>query len=195
MKKYIVSILALVCSVMVFGQQKAERDFNVLRGFSFGVGVPFECRDLPGAGISVNIGYDCTYPVNDHLSIGFYLTGGGGLWSEYKRFGDVDNEHLTLRLTAGLMMQIGDPADKPYLFGVAPCTGFGLYDMDMVLPLEVRFGKYITDRWYIMGEFTYHASLADETACIEPSIRVGYNFGKKIKVKKNKSASSDGLTL
>ena len=59
--------------------------------------------------------------------------------------------------------------------------GFGLYDMDMVLPVEVRFGRYITDRWYIMGELTYHFSLAGETACLEPAIRVGCNFGRKIK--------------
>ena len=49
------------------------------------------------------------------------------------------------------------------------------------LPIEVRFGKYITDKWYIMGELTYHASLANETASLEPAVRVGYNFGRKIK--------------
>ena len=79
------------------------------------------------------------------------------------------------------MMQIGDPQNKPWLVGVAPCTGFGLYDMDMVLPVEVRFGKFVTDRWYIMGELTYHVSLAGETATLEPAIRVGYNFGRKQK--------------
>jgi hypothetical protein len=77
------------------------------------------------------------------------------------------------------MMQIGDLQNKPYLLGVAPFTGFGLYDNDMVLPVEVRFGRYITDRWYIMGELTYHVSLAAETATLEPAIRVGYNFGRK----------------
>ena len=81
-------------------------------------------------------------------------------------------------------MQIGDLTNKPYLLGVAPATGLGFYDMDLVLPIDVRFGKYITDRWYIMGELTYHISLADETATIEPAIRVGYNFGKKIKEKR-----------
>ena len=116
--------------------------------------------------------------------MGFYLTGGGGFWGEFKRYSDVDHFHPVFRLTAGLMMQIGDPNDKPYLLGVAPFTGFGLYDMDMVLPVEVRFGKYITDRWYIMGELTYHVSLAGETATLEPAIRVGYNFGRKIKTKK-----------
>ena len=78
-------------------------------------------------------------------------------------------------------MAFGDLQDKPWLIGVAPCTGFGLYDTDLVLPVEVRFGKYITDRWYIMGELTYHVSLANETATLEPAIRVGYNFGRKQK--------------
>jgi hypothetical protein len=35
-----------------------------------------------------------------------------------------------------------------------------------------------------MGELTYNISLAKETACIEPAINVGYNFGRKIKAKK-----------
>jgi hypothetical protein len=55
--------------------------------------------------------------------------------------------------------------------------------MDMVLPVEVRFGKFITDRWYVTGELTYHVSPARETAVIEPAVRVGYNFGRKTKAK------------
>ena len=176
MRKSIILVIALMVSAMTF----AERDFNTLKGLSFGVGIPFECRDLPGAGMTFNIGYDCAYPINDHLAMGFYLTGGGGFWGEYKKYSDVDHFHPVFRLAAGLMMQIGDPQNKPWLVGVAPCTGFGLYDMDMVLPVEVRFGKFITDRWYIMGELTYHVSLANETATIEPAIRVGYNFGRKM---------------
>lgn len=81
-------------------------------------------------------------------------------------------------------MQIGDLKNRPWLLGVAPCTGFGLYDMDMTLPVEVRFGKFLTDRWYLMGELNYHASIGSETACIEPAIRVGYNFGRPVKNKK-----------
>ena len=89
---------------------------------------------------------------------------------------------VSLSLSAQNLEHVFD-MDK-WLIGVAPCTGFGLYDMDMVLPVEVRFGKYITDRWYVMGELTYHVSLAKETATLEPAIRVGYNFGRKIKTKK-----------
>lgn len=178
-KKSIILVMALIVSAMAF----AERDYKTLKALSFGVGLPFEMRDLPGAGLTANIGYDCAYPVNDHFAMGFYLTGGGGFWGEFKKYSDIDHFHPVFRLTAGLMMQIGDPQNKPWLVGVAPCTGFGLYDMDMVLPVEVRFGKFITDRWYIMGELTYHVSLAGETATLEPAIRVGYNFGRKQKSK------------
>ena len=176
-KKSIILVMALIVSAMAF----AERDYKTLKALSFGVGLPFEMRDLPGAGLTANIGYDCAYPVNDHFAMGFYLTGGGGFWGEFEKYSDIDHFHPVFRLTAGLMMQIGNPQNKPWLVGVAPCTGFGLYDMDMVLPVEVRFGKFITDRWYIMGELTYHVSLAGETATLEPAIRVGYNFGRKQK--------------
>lgn len=175
MKRTIIIALTLLMSVVVY----AERDYNTLKGLSFGVGLPIEYKDLPGMGLSGNIGYDCAYPLNDQLALGFYLNAGAGFWGEFNKYSDVDHTHVTFRLTAGLMMRIEDGNNKPWLVGVAPCTGFGLYDMDMVLPVEVRFGKFITERWYIMGELTYHVSLANETACIEPAIRVGYNFGKR----------------
>ena len=44
-------------SVMTFAQ---ERDFTTLKSLTFGIGLPFECRDLPGAGLTANIGYDAT---------------------------------------------------------------------------------------------------------------------------------------
>lgn len=179
MKRKIVIAITLMMSVVVCAQNKAERDFSTLKGISLGLGVPFECRDLPGAGVTLNLGFDRTYRMNDRWALGFYLTGGGGFWGEYKKFSDNDRLHVAFRLAAGVMMQVGELSEKPYLVGIAPCTGFGFYDMDLVLPVEVRFGKYITNRWYLMGELTYHLSLANETACIEPAIRMGYNFGKK----------------
>lgn len=183
MKKYIIIAVALLVSAMTFAQEK-ERDMRVMKGLSWGIGLPIECRDLPGMGLTANIGYDATWPVNDNLAMGLYLTGGGGFWGEFRKYSNIDHFHVTFRLAAGLMMQIGDLQNRPWLLGVAPCTGIGFYDMDMTLPVEVRFGKFLTDRWYIMGELTYHASLGSETACIEPAIRVGYNFGRPIKVKK-----------
>ena len=181
MRKSIILVIALTVSVMTFAQEKPARDYATLKGLSWGVGLPFEMRDLPGAGLTLNIGYDCAYRVKDDFYMGFYLTSGGGFWGEFKKFSDIDHYHAVFRLTAGLQMMFGDIQNKPWLIGVAPFTGFGLYDMDMVLPVEVRFGKYITDRWYLMGELTYHVSLAQETSCIEPAIRVGYYFGRKQK--------------
>ena len=176
-KKPVLIVMLLLTNLLAFAQYDT-RDYTTLKGMSVGVGFPFECRDLPGAGLSFNLGYDCAYPIGDHFAVGYYLTGGGGFWGEFKQYSDIDNRHVVFRLTAGLMMQMGDLEDRPYLFGVAPFTGFGLYDMDMVLPIEVRFGKYVTDRWYLMGELTYHHSLSKETFCIEPAIRIGYNFGR-----------------
>ena len=185
MKKIICFAGALMMSVMMWAQDTIPtRDFSTLKGLSFSVGVPFEMRDLPGAGASLNIGYDCAYPVNDRFALGFYPTGGGGLWAEFEHYSNIDNEHITFRLTGGVMMAFGDLKNRPFLIGAAPGTGFGMYDFDVVLPFEIRFGKYITDRWYLMGELTYHYSLAHETATLEPAIRVGYNFGRKIKSKK-----------
>jgi hypothetical protein len=172
-------------------QEKKEHDYTTLKGLSWGAGFPIEYRDLPGMGTSANIGYDCAYKVNDRFAMGFYLTLGGGYWSEFKKYSEFDHYHITFRLNAGLMMQIGDLTNKPFLLGVCPATGFGFYDMDLVLPMEVRFGRYVNKRWYIMGECAYHISLAGETATIEPAIRVGCNFGRK--VKKKESAVEGGL--
>jgi len=182
-KKKIISLGFLLLALSLCANAQ-ERDYNTLKGLSFGAGIPIEMRDLPGAGMTFNIGYDCAYPVNDHFAMGFYLNAGGGFWGEFKQYSTVDHFHPVFRLTAGLQMAFGDLQNKPWLIGVAPCTGFGLYDVDMVLPIEVRFGKYITDRWYVMGSLTYHVSLAAETATLEPAIRFGYNFGRRIKVKK-----------
>lgn len=186
MRKSLILAFALICTISVLAQDELPRDFKTMKALSWSLGLPVECRDLPGLGNSVNIGYDCAYPINDHFALGFYINGGIGYWSEFKEYSKEDNDHISFRLNAGLMMKIGDLEKRPFLLGVSPCTGFGLYDLDMVLPVEVRFGRYLTDRWYLMGELTYHISLANETAVIEPAIRAGFNFGRKPKSKKTK---------
>ena len=185
MKKTIIIAVTLLISVLTFAQEEAPtREYKTLKALSWGLGFPIECRDLPGLGESVQIGYDCAYPINDHFAMGFYIGADFGYWSEFKKYSAYDHTHITFGLNAGLMMRIGDLEDRPYLLGVTPFTGFGLYDMDVVLPVGVRFGRVLKSNWYLMGELTYHVSLAGETACIEPAIRAGYNFGRKIKNKK-----------
>lgn len=112
--------------------------------------------------------------------------------SVHPTVGALADELMSCTYTIGVDVPVLFPTvleDQRYLTGIVTAdilhfgTGFGLYDVDMVLPVELRFGKYLTDRWYIMGELTYHVSLAGETACLEPAIRVGYNFGRKVKAR------------
>ena len=60
MRKTILLAITLIVSVIAFAQEeqdtRVDRDFTVLKGLSFGVGIPIECRDLPGAGVTLNIG-------------------------------------------------------------------------------------------------------------------------------------------
>lgn len=142
---------------------------------------------LKAGGINGHIGFDFACPVNDRFALGFYISGGAGFLREfhpYNAFGQFDrydSKFIDITVAAGLMMEIGDLNNQPFLVGVCPATGIGFVDMDLVLPIEVRFGRMLPSNWYIMGQISYGISLAAETACIEPSLRVGYNFGKKSK--------------
>jgi len=180
MKKRLLILIAVMCGMTAFAKNDSTstRIHPVLKGLSFGPDIPIECRDIKAAGLDMYIGFDAAYPVTQNLALGFYINGGGGFLGEFKHVYDADNYYGSFKLTAGLMMEIGDRAQKPFLVGICPATGFGLLDMDLVLPLEVRFGRFILDKWYIMGELTYNISLANETVSIEPAIRIGYNFGK-----------------
>ncbi|MBR1631384.1 MAG: hypothetical protein IJ680_05965 [Paludibacteraceae bacterium] len=129
---------------------------------------------------------DCAYPIGDHIALGFCLNGGGGFRREYKKYSDVDHFHIVFRLTAGLMMQIGGPQNKPWLLGLHPVGAWGLWAVRFGygLPVEARLGKFVTDRWYVMGCLTSHESLARETATIGPAMHVGYSFGRKVRTEK-----------
>ena len=83
MRRHLVIAIALVVSAVACAQ-KTARDHSTLKGISFGVDIPFECRDLPGAGVTLNVGFDRTYRMTGRWALGFYLTGGGGFWGEYK---------------------------------------------------------------------------------------------------------------
>jgi hypothetical protein len=174
MKKIFLFAIALIISAQTFAQH------NGLKGLNVGVGVPFECYDLKAAGADLHIGFDRAYPISDQFALGFYLSGGGGVLGAFHPYNEYDRVYSMIKLSAGLMMEIGDLDDKPFLLGVSPCLGVGLLDMDLVLPIEIRFGR-VLNNWYVMGELTYGCSLAHETVGFEPCIRVGYNFGNKKK--------------
>ena len=116
--------------------------------------------------------------------MGFYISGGGGFLGTFKPYNEYDKYYAVIKVSAGLLMEFGDLNDKPFIVGIGPCSGISYVDMDLVLPIELRFGRVFSNNWYVMGELVYGYSLAKETRCIEPAIRVGYNFGYKKKSKK-----------
>ncbi|MBQ9440046.1 MAG: hypothetical protein IJU35_05615 [Paludibacteraceae bacterium] len=191
MKKTIIFVLAFLCSSITFAQNtelpKSDREWLV--GLDFGTGVPIEFHDIKAAGMSLHIGFDFARPINDRYALGFYISGGGGFVGELKpddKYDKSDRFSGTLKFSAGVMMEIGELKNQPFLLGISPCAGFGLVDMDLILPVELRFGRMLANNWYIMGEITYGISLANETMSIEPTIRVGYNFGHKERTRKKR---------
>ena len=164
--------------------QNSKSGLPGLKGMNFGVGIPIECYDIKAAGFNLHIGGDFTYPISDKFAMGFYISGGGGFLGTFKPYNEYDKYSAVIKLSAGLLMEFGDINNKPFILGIGPGTGLGYVDMDLVLPIEFRFGRQFSNNWYIMGELVYGVSLAKETRCIEPAIRVGYNFGHKAKKKK-----------
>ena len=179
MKKIIILVVVFINSAVVFAQSVSES--SLLKGMNVGVGIPVECHDLKAAGSNLHLGFDYTGHVSDNFALGFYLSAGGGFLGAFKPYNEYDKFYGVFKLSAGLLMEFGDMNNKPYILGIAPCTGIGYVDMDLVLPVEVRFGRLFSNNWYVMGGFSYGISLAKETRSFEPSIHIGYNFGHKAK--------------
>lgn len=182
MKKIIILALVIICCTVAFAQN-SKSGLPGLKGMNVGVGIPVECYDIKAAGFNLHLGGDFTYPISDKFAMGFYICGGGGFLGTFKPYNEYDKFSPVIKLSAGLLMEFGDLNDRPFIVGVGPCAGLGYVDMDLVLPLEFRFGRHLSNNWYIMGELVYGVSLAKETRCFEPAIRVGYNFGHKAKKK------------
>ena len=173
MKKSILLVLALTCSVIAFAQKGGHPG---LKGINVGVGAPVEFHDLKAVGANLHVGFDRTYPISDKFALGFYLNiGGGALWELHPQY-QYDNVFSMFMFSTGLFMEIGELDKKTFLVGIGPGTGLGFLDMDLILPVEIRFGRVLSEHWYVMGELVYGHSLAGETMSIEPSIRLGYRF-------------------
>lgn len=178
MKKTVLTvILAILC--MAGSAQDRANGLPRLSGINAGVGIPAECFDLDAVGIKFQLGYDFARPVADNFAIGFYAVGDYGFLEAVRPYSKYDKTYSTFRLSAGLLMEIGDLAGRPFLVGISPCLGLGFVDMDMVLPIEIRFGRFVSGNWYVTGELVYGVSLARETVSLQPSVRVGYNFSHK----------------
>ena len=174
-RKLIMIFIMLIFSVPAFAQ---SHDLPKLRGMNGGLGIPFEIQDLEAAGLNVNLSFDYAQPISDNFALGFYIGLGGGFMGAIHPYSKYDRFYYPFKFSAGVLMEVGELRQRPFLFGVGPCTGLGYVDMDLILPWEIRFGRFVSERWYVMVELTYGVSLAHETVYIEPSVRVGYNFGR-----------------
>lgn len=174
------------------GKSKTKKnDAPLLLGLNLGVGAPLgissplKCVYIErGAGIDFQSGFDFAYPIKDNFALGFYLSVGAGFADMYIWYNDVlDDAYRSgvYKLSAGLLMEFGNLRESPFVLGISPCAGFGTWDhywgvTMIMIPIEFRFGRVFSNNWYVMGEFIM--SYIDDFY-VEPSIRVGYNFGNK----------------
>lgn len=176
MKRIIALTIVLIYSVITFAQSNGSTG---IKGMNIGVGVPIEFRDLKAAGTNIHLGFDCSYPVNDNFALGFYISAKGGFLGSFKPYNKYDKFYSMFGFSAGLLMEFGELNNQPFILGLCPGAGLGFLDMDLVLPMEFRFGRAFSNNWYVLGGLAYNVSLAKETLSLEPSIHIGYNFGHK----------------
>ncbi len=140
-----------------------------------------------GVGGNVKLGLDMAWPVSDKFAVGTYMNIGGGGTSVGGSFD----------FKVGLLMLFGNQNDRPFIFGLAPCTGigwtgcyseyywnnyYGSYIVDsewnnLYLPIELRLGRVLKKHFYITGNLNLGIPL-DGGMTVEPGISIGYRFGK-----------------
>lgn len=155
----------------------------LLIGGSFGLGVPMEFGNTyAGGGMDFQFAFDFAYPITDRFCMGFYTSIGGGFTGgEYHRNGSPCSYFDGLfKFSVGVLMEMGDLNDRPFLLGISPCLGFGFDYAAGYMPLEIRFGRIFRNNMYITGDITMGIPL-DGIFYMEPSVHIGYNFGHSIK--------------
>ena len=181
-----------------FGKQSGKKDgAPSLLGLNLGVGAHLgTCSSggdvnepiKKGAGIDFQFGFDFAYPIKDNFALGFYISAGAGFAEIYTWYNDVlfqAYRSSVYKLSAGLLMEFGNLRKNPFVLGISPCAGFGEWDHMWgltMIPIELRFGRVFSNNWYLVGECVLNVDGFNGgyyVFYIEPSIRVGYNFGNK----------------
>ena len=138
-----------------------------------------------GIGVNLKFGIDFAYPITDKFGMGAYMNigGGPGFSLDGSAFigGNVD-------FKVGLLMLAGDVNDRPFIIGLAPCTGFGMAitgtaaEVDYV-PFEIRFGRVTKKHLYVTANVNIGVPI-EGIVMIEPGMTIGYHFGDKLKTKR-----------
>ena len=154
----------------------------LLIGGELGLGIPLEFGDGAGAGMDFQAGFDFAYPLNDHFAIGFYTSLGGGFTGgDYYGYGSGGAYFGgAFKWTVGLLMEMGDLDDRPFLLGIAPCTGFGFTYPTIFVPAEIKFGRVFKNNMYLTGNISFGIPIGG-MFYMEPAVHVGYNFGHNVK--------------
>lgn len=146
-----------------------------------------------GAGLDFQLGFDFAYPCTERFALGAYFSIGGGFivskyyYSYYDEYLNSYRGYYSdclagmFKFSIGLLMEIGDLDERPFIMGISPCLGYGFSGLPSAfVPLEFRFGRAFRNNMYILGEATFGVPLYSGFY-FEPTIRVGYNFGHNIR--------------
>lgn len=145
--------------------------------------------DNIGAGITPKLGMDIAWPLSNTFALGFYLNAGPNFtWNDhyssfYDSYGYLHTTYYSsfemgFDVKIGLLIFAGDIINRPFIFGIAPCTGFNMTTYQSYLPLELRFGRVLGKRFYITGNLNMGIPI-DGAFMIEPGIAFGWRLGKQ----------------
>lgn len=193
MKKLFIFILTALIAVQAWagGAYRKDGGQNRFLGLSITASAPVSLYSNPdyraqGFGAEALIGVDYAHRVTDRFSLGFYtMIGGGPVFSRriYADDNSVDWNSMKpgINLKAGLLMMVGNVDDKPYIIGIAPCTGFCFCNPSIYLPAEVRFGRQLTKGLYLTGNMAIGVPLGyndgtEHSLIFEPSLTLGFKF-------------------
>ena len=164
-----------------------KTDSKTFVGLNLTFGVPMtmdyfqgSMRNGFGVGVAPKLTLDIARPISDRFALGFYINGGPNItWSDVYLRGVWRGTDwcIGFDVKIGLLMLVGDLYTRPYVFGIAPCTGFNSTTFQTFLPLELRFGRVLNSRFYITGNLNMGIPLYG-TFMIEPGVALGWRLGK-----------------
>lgn len=166
-------------------------------GMSFGIGVNicnwssgYNAAYSKAISVPINVGFDYAWRLSDRFAMGIYAVIGAGpsfyrqrISTNYRGYPDYDYDYkyyegtdVAINLYVGLLMLFGNLDNKPFILGVTPFTGFSAlssYYPTSSLPLEVRFGRVLSDHFYLTGYAKMGVGIGFP---FEPGLSFGYKF-------------------
>lgn len=172
------------------GEHVKHTSRKVFVGFTVSIGLPMTMPYYEsayydydfGIGVSPKLGIDFAWPVSDNFAIGFYFNIGPNFslvnYNDNYQYYAESKFAVGVNGKIGLLMLAGNVNDRPFIFGIAPCTGYINIPYQSFLPLELRFGRVLGKRFYITGNLNMGIPIRG-SFMIEPGIALGWRLGKQ----------------